>query len=51
MYYCFNCGIEFEEPINLINNHGFNYPPFEHIMGCPNCRSDDIEKYEDDEDE
>lgn len=42
MYYCFNCEIEFEEPVNLINTHGFDYPPYETLMGCPACGSDDV---------
>lgn len=42
MFYCRNCGFEFEKPENIYENHGMLSPPFEKISVCPNCRSDRI---------
>ena len=39
MYYCKNCGFEFEEPEKTYETHIFSDTPFEVLYLCPNCRS------------
>lgn len=31
MFYCRNCGFEFEKPENIYENHGMLSPPFEKL--------------------
>lgn len=49
MYQCYNCDATFEKPIKIINYHGLDEPPYEILMGCPVCNSDDIELIDDEE--
>lgn len=49
MYQCYNCDLVFERPEKIINRHGWDYPPYEELMGCPACGSDDIEEVDGDE--
>lgn len=49
MYQCYNCDATFEKPIKIINCHGLDEPPYEMLMGCPACNSDDIELIDDEE--
>lgn len=49
MYQCYNCDATFEKPIKIINYHGLDEPPYEILMGCPACNSDDIELIDDEE--
>lgn len=39
MYYCKDCGYEFEHPLTVTEKHGFSSPPFEELSSCPLCRS------------
>ncbi len=39
MYYCKNCGNEFEEPQKTYEVHHFGNPPFELYYVCPKCKS------------
>lgn len=39
MYYCPECGCEFEKPKKLYETHGLKEPPFEKILVCPDCNS------------
>lgn len=39
MYYCPDCGYEFETPEKLYETHGLPSPPYEVILHCPECRS------------
>ena len=39
MYYCKNCGKEFEKPEKSYETHLLSHPPFELIYICPNCKS------------
>ena len=39
MYYCSDCGVEFDEPQKITENHGLNEPPFEVYLACPKCGS------------
>ena len=50
MYQCYNCDATFEKPIKIINYHGLDEPPYEILMGCPACNSDDIEEVDGDGD-
>lgn len=38
MYYCPDCGCEFEVPEKIFEHHGLTSPPFERITVCPDCR-------------
>ena len=49
MYQCYNCDATFEKPIKIINHHGLDEPPYEVLMGCPACGSDDLELIDDEE--
>lgn len=42
MYYCSDCGCEFETAEVYKETHGFLYPPFEERSCCPNCKSENI---------
>ena len=39
MYYCPDCGNEFETPEKYEEKHGFTEPPYEMFLVCPNCKS------------
>lgn len=39
MYYCKDCGYEFDRPLITTEKHGFSSPPFEDLASCPLCRS------------
>lgn len=39
MYYCPECGYEFESPKKVVEKHGFEEPPFEIYLVCPKCKS------------
>lgn len=42
MYYCNECGKEFETPLKIIEEHRFSSPPYEVFFVCPNCKSTSI---------
>lgn len=44
MYYCSDCGCEFETAAKLTETHGFDYPPFEERRCCPFCGSGNIKE-------
>ena len=44
MYYCSDCGCEFETAAVLTETHGFTSPPFEERRGCPLCGSGNIKE-------
>lgn len=37
MYTCVECGFSFERPVRLHDRHGLDTPPFEELLGCPEC--------------
>ncbi len=39
MYYCKNCGNDFEEPEKSYETHNFSDTPFELFYVCPYCKS------------
>lgn len=39
MYYCPDCGSEFEKPKQINEKHGFTEPPYEVFLVCPHCNS------------
>ena len=39
MFYCKNCGYEFESPKTVTEKHSLLSPPFESLSVCPNCNS------------
>lgn len=39
MFYCENCGYEFDSPETVTEKHHLTSPPFESICVCPACRS------------
>lgn len=43
-YICTDCNTEFEEPFIIIERHGLEAPPYEHIEVCPECHSSDFEE-------
>lgn len=49
MYQCYNCDATFEKPEKIIDTHGWDYPPYEEVMACPHCGSDDIEEVDGEE--
>lgn len=42
MYYCKECGREFESAETITQTHGLLTPPFEEIYVCPFCSGTDI---------
>lgn len=42
MYYCHDCGAEFEHADIYKETHGFSYPPFEERQRCPFCGGESI---------
>lgn len=42
MYYCPECGLQFEKPIKKYSTHGFDSPPYEKIYCCPSCNGIDF---------
>ena len=38
MYYCPDCGYEFETALKLVETHSLSAPPFEEIYLCPCCK-------------
>ena len=49
MYYCYNCRSTFDEPVKIVDTHGWFYPPYETYWGCPECGGWDIEEREEEE--
>lgn len=39
MYYCKDCGYEFDNPLTTTEKHGLDAPPFEELSSCPLCHS------------
>lgn len=39
MYVCIECGLKFENPLQLEEKHNLNSPPFESISVCPRCKT------------
>lgn len=44
MYYCTDCGKEFENPKVRYERHGMGEAPFEEYLYCPHCSSDSIKE-------
>jgi hypothetical protein len=44
MFYCKNCGEEFEIYDKKIETRGFDFPPFEESFLCPFCGSSKIKE-------
>lgn len=44
MYYCFDCGCEFETAAVFCETHGLASPPFEEVRCCPLCGSGNIKE-------
>ncbi len=42
MYYCPDCGYEFENPQKTLERHGFTDKPFEKLAVCPDCGGTDF---------
>lgn len=42
MYYCPDCGCEFETPKKVFEKHGLSSPPFEAIYVCPDCKGNEF---------
>ena len=42
MFYCKNCGYEFEKPLKLLETHNLDAPPFESLSVCPMCKNTNI---------
>lgn len=42
MFYCKECGFEFEKPIKQYESHRLSYPPYERQYLCPNCKGTSI---------
>ena len=42
MYYCTDCKKKFFDPKIYFERHGLTTPPYEKIMLCPYCESEDI---------
>lgn len=38
MYYCRDCGFEFEAPEIITETHGLSAPPYERDLCCPRCK-------------
>mgnify|MGYP003294998043 CR=1 FL=1 len=43
VFFCTNCGNEFNSPETLYENHELNTPPYEAIYVCPRCKSTDYQ--------
>lgn len=39
MYYCYECGKEFEKCDKIYERHNLENPPYERFSVCPNCKS------------
>ena len=44
MYYCSDCGCEFETTAVFCETHGLTSPPFEELRCCPFCGSGNIKE-------
>ena len=44
MFYCKDCGFEFEKPLKLFDKHNLETPPYEKLNVCPACKSTRIEE-------
>ncbi len=44
MYYCYDCGYEFESPKILKEAHGLSSPPYEERLVCPSCLGSSFNK-------
>lgn len=42
MFYCKDCGINFQKPKKIIETQGLTSPPFEKNYICPKCKSSNI---------
>ena len=42
MFYCKNCGCEFEKPYKVFEKHNLKTAPFEAFYLCPNCKSENF---------
>ena len=42
MYYCPDCGTEFEKPEKHYETHNLTSPPFEVIYYCPSCKGENF---------
>lgn len=42
MYYCNECNKKFLFPVNIIEFHGLDTPPYEKYNCCPYCNSTDF---------
>jgi len=40
MYYCPDCGLEFEKPLKTFCTHSFTSPPYEKKYCCPDCKGE-----------
>ena len=38
MYYCQDCGVEFEMPLIVTETHSLTTPPYEKLYVCPSCK-------------
>jgi len=44
MFYCNNCGFDFEKPLKLFDKHNLDNPPYEELSVCPACKSQNIKE-------
>ncbi len=42
MFYCPDCGFEFEKAKKIYEDHGLSAPPFETVGCCPECKGTGI---------
>lgn len=40
MNVCLRCKELFDEPKEIVETHGFEHPPYEHLYVCPCCGGD-----------
>ncbi len=43
MYVCLECYNTFETPVEWVEEHGLDTPPYEHLVGSPCCHSAFVE--------
>ena len=46
MYVCSNCGALFETPVQYVETHGLDSPPYETLNGCPECLGSYVKTFE-----
>ncbi len=44
MFYCKDCGFEFEKPLMLFEKHNLDTAPFEELTVCPACKGQNIKE-------